>query len=477
MQKKHTKIVVTLGPSSSDAETISGLIQQGANVFRLNFSHGDKAQHSKLAETVRKVARELNQHVAILGDLQGPKIRISKFKQDSIDLAVGENFTLDSTLDSDSGDQEQVGITYKLENDCKVGQTLLLDDGRIVLEIEKIEGTRVKTKVVVGGKLSGRKGINLLGGGLSAEALTEEDIKNIKLAAELDLDYLAVSFPRSASDMEYARKICSDNDYYPRLVSKIERSEAVANDEILKLLIEASDAVMVARGDLGVEIGDAQLIGIQKKIISYARDLNKVVITATQMMESMIENTIPTRAEVFDVANAVLDGTDAVMLSAETATGKHPVRVVEAMNRIIVGAEKQSVTRVSNHRLHNKFEATDESIAMAAMYVANHMSGTSSIICFTESGDTTLWMSRIRSDIPIYALSRNEKSLRRMSMFGGVIPWHFELEGETGTEILQNAIEHLYSNKLLNKGEKVIGTFGDQLGECGHTNTMTIKVV
>lgn len=477
MRKKHTKIVATLGPSSSDTETIQELIRHGASVFRLNFSHGSAEQHSKTAATIREAASTLNQHVAILGDLQGPKIRISNFKDGPVDLVVGDSFVLDSELAADAGDQQQVGITYKLEQDCQPGQTLLLDDGRVVLEIEEISGSRVKTKVIVGGKLSARKGINLMGGGLSAEALTEEDINNIKLAAELDLDYLAISFPRAASDMDYARKICADNNYHPRLVSKIERSEAVASDEILKALIDASDAVMVARGDLGVEVGDAELIGIQKKIISYARELNKVVITATQMMESMIENTIPTRAEVFDVANAVLDGTDAVMLSAETATGKHPARVVEAMKRIIIGAEQQSTARLSNHRLHNEFGQTDESIAMSAMYVANHLKGTSSIICFTETGDTPLWMSRIRSDIPIYALSRNEKTLKRVALFGGVIPWRFELKGNEGSEVLKNAIANLLNNELLGKGEKVIGTFGDQLGQCGNTNTMMIKVV
>lgn len=477
MQKKHTKIVATLGPTSSDSNTIVGLIEQGANVFRLNFSHGDAAQHTELAKTVRAAAKQLKQHVALLGDLQGPKIRISKFKTDKVDLVVGDSFVLDSALGADDGDQSQVGITYKLENDCQVGQTLLLDDGRVVLEIVEIEGTKVKTKVIVGGKLSARKGVNLHGGGLSAEALTEEDISNIKLAAKLDLDYLAVSFPRSADDMNYARKICTENNYAPALVSKIERSEAVANDETLKLLIEASDAVMVARGDLGVEIGDEQLIGIQKKIINYARELNKAVITATQMMESMIENTIPTRAEVFDVANAVLDGTDAVMLSAETASGKHPVLVVEAMKRIIIGAEMQNITRLSNHRSQNEFASTDESIAMSTMYVANHLQGTSSIICLTESGNTPLLMSRVRSDIPIYALSHNEKTLRRVALFKGVIPWHFELKSNDGAEVLKNAIDNLLSNKLLNKGEKVIGTFGDQMGECGGTNTMAINVV
>lgn len=474
---KRTKIVATLGPASSDLQVIKDMIEAGASVFRLNFSHGDAKQHAQVASNVREAAKQTGRFVAIMGDLQGPKIRISGFVKDSVVLQQGAEFVLDENLGASDGDENQVGISYPLAEDCKPGQTLLLDDGRIELEISSITGKRVTTNVIVGGKLSAKKGINLRGGGLSAESLTDEDKANIKLASELDLDYLAVSFPRSASDMHLARKICADNDFYPRLVSKIERAEAVLSDDILGSIIETSDAVMVARGDLGVEVGDAQLVGIQKKIISLAERYNKAVIIATQMMETMIESTLPTRAEVFDVANAVLDGTDAVMLSAETAVGKHPVLVVESMSRIISGAEKQEAARVSRHRIDEMFMSVDESIAMATMYAANHLNDIEAIICFTESGNTPVWMSRIRSSIPIYALSRNYKSLNRLAMYRGVKPFHFDLDNLNAEIVLNNAIESLKNEKVINTGNKIIATYGDKVGEGGHTNVMTIKQV
>ena len=474
---KRTKVVATLGPASSDVKTIQKMIEAGASVFRLNFSHGDVAQHREVVNNVRKAAEKAGQFVALMGDLQGPKIRISDFVENSVKLKPGNKFVLDSELGSKEGDENQVGISYPLAQDCRTGQTLLLDDGRIELEIVDVAGKKVITEVVVGGQLSAKKGINLRGGGLSAESLTEEDKANIELAGELDLDYLAISFPRSASDMHTARQLCSEQDYYPRLISKIERAEAVLTDDILGSIIETSDAVMVARGDLGVEIGDAQLVGIQKKIIAMASGYNKAVIIATQMMETMIENTLPTRAEVFDVANAVLDGTDAVMLSAETAVGKHPVLVVESMTRIIAGAEDQDAAKISRHRIDEMFMYVDESIAMATMYVANHLNDIDAILCFTESGNTPVWMSRIRSGIPIYALSRNDKSLNRLALYRGVTPFHFDLDNLNAEIVLKNAITNLKKEGVIRTGNKIIATYGDKVGEGGHTNVMTIKQV
>lgn len=373
---RRTKIVATLGPATDDPEILEQLILAGVNVVRLNFSHGQPEDHIRRSELVREFSQKHALYVAILGDLQGPKIRISRFKEDRITLAVGDSFVLDADLDRDAGDQQQVGIDYKaLPQDIRPGDMLLLDDGRIVFQVERVEGNRIYCQVLVGGDLSNNKGINRQGGGLSAPALTEKDLGDIHLAAKIDVDYLAVSFPRSAEDMHQARELLIKSGGQAGLVAKIERAEAVADDETLEAIIEASDAVMVARGDLGVEIGDAELIGVQKDIIARARSLNRAVITATQMMETMIHSALPTRAEVFDVANAVLDGTDAVMLSGETAAGNYPVQTVEAMVRVIEGAEKHPQSHTSKHRLNESFIDIDESIAMAAMYTANHLGG------------------------------------------------------------------------------------------------------
>ncbi len=475
---KRTKIIATLGPASADAATIERLIRAGANIFRLNFSHGSHGDHRKTAETVRRVARDINCHVALLGDLQGPKIRTGAFREKGVQLAAGDSFTLDCELDQDAGSRSCVGVTYpQLASDCRTGQVLLLDDGRIELEITAIEGAKLHTKTVTGGLLTSNKGINLRGGGLSAPALTEKDYRDIQVAAELDLDYLAVSFPRSAEDMAIARSAAEQAGCHAQLVSKIERAEAVADDRTLDDLIEASDAVMVARGDLGVEIGDAELIGVQKQIILRARQLNRTVITATQMMETMIANSLPTRAEVFDVANAVLDGTDAVMLSAETATGKHPVKVVEAMTRIIIGAEKQPSTRKSGHRMDREFQRVDEAVAMATMYTANHLGAIKGILCLTESGNTPLWMSRIRSGIPIYAVSRHHKTLNRMCLYRGVLPLLSDQQDTEIAAVARHAIADLKAAGELNQGDLVLCTFGDALGQGGQTNTLKILTV
>jgi len=348
---RRTKIVATLGPATDKPDVLEKLILAGVNVVRMNFSHGSPEDHKKRAELVREFSAKHGKHVAILGDLQGPKIRVSRFKDGPIELKIGDKFALDASLDRDAGDATQVGIDYKeLPDDVAEGDLLLLDDGRVVLKVEAVKGSRVETSVKVAGKLSNNKGINRQGGGLSAPALTEKDKADIKTAVAIEVDYLAVSFPRNADDMNLARKLVTEAGGDLHLVAKIERAEAVADEETLDSIIRASDAVMVARGDLGVEIGDAHLIGVQKQIISRARSLNRCVITATQMMESMINSPLPTRAEVFDVANAVLDGTDAVMLSAETAAGDFPLQTVEAMVRVILGAEQhpESVSPVSS---------------------------------------------------------------------------------------------------------------------------------
>ena len=472
--RRRTKIIVTLGPSLDDAAVLERVITLGAEVFRENFSHGTYEEHAKRIQNVRDIAKKVGREVAIFADLQGPKIRIARFKNKKVILKHGEEFVLDATHPNDEGDEHIVGIDYKeLPNDVIPGDYLLLDDGRIVLVVKEISGSRIITTVQTEGELSNNKGINRKGGGLSAKALTEKDCDDIKFAATLDVDYFAISFPRSAEDMEEAKTLIKAAGSNAGVIAKIERAEAIINlDEI----IQASDAVMIARGDLGVEIGDAELPAVQKQIIQRARRFDKPSITATQMMESMVHNMIPTRAEVFDVANAVLDNTDAVMLSGETATGDHPDVVVEAMSRICLGAEKHPQTKTSKHRLECQFRAIDEAIAMATMYCANHVD-IAATICLTESGSTPLIMSRIRSAIPIFALTRHTATERKMMLYRGVYPVAFDVTTVPVEKMNRSLIDALKKLNILQKGELVIITKGDVVGICGNTNSMHIHEV
>ena len=476
-QKQHvrrrTKIVATLGPATDDEAVIGELIRAGLNVARLNFSHGTAAEQDRRIKLIRRVAGDMGRDIGVLGDLQGPKIRLQQFRDGSVMLRQGATFIIDTSHGADDGNEDVVGTTYQpLPHDLNSGDFVLLDDGRITLEVEATEGTRVVTRVVVGGQISNNKGINRQGGGLSAAALTDKDRADIVTAADLDIDYLAVSFPRSAEDVQEARRLLRAAGSEAGIVAKIERAEAVEN---IDSILQVSDAVMVARGDLGVEIGDAELPGVQKHIISRARDANRVVITATQMMESMVTSPIPTRAEVLDVANAVIDGTDAVMLSQETAIGDHPVKVIEAVARVCLGAERQRETMRSRHRLDMRFERIDEAIAMATMYTANHFD-VEAIFALTESGSTALWMSRIRSGIPIFALTRHEATRRRATLYRGVYPVEFDvLEAEPG-RVGEYVISEMITNGVIEKGDRVIFTRGDLSGITGGTNTMKIAV-
>ena len=460
-----------MGPATDTPAVVERLVAAGVDVVRLNFSHGSPEEHQRRADLVREASKKVGRHVAILGDLQGPKIRIDRFKNGQVTLAEGAPFVLDAGLDRNAGDEQAVGLTYKaLPNDVTAGDTLLLDDGRLVLKVEKVEGEKIHTTVVHGGILSNNKGINRQGGGLSAEAITDKDRADIRTAAAIGVDYLAMSFPRSAADVNECRRLMEEAGGKAAVVSKIERAEAL---ECIDEIIEASDAIMIARGDLGVEIGDAELPAVQKVLIKRAREMNRLAITATQMMESMIVNPIPTRAEVFDVANAVLDGTDAVMLSGETATGKYPDRVVEAMGRICESAEQQRTAKVSDHRINQTFQRVDEAIAMASMYTANHLN-VKAIAALTESGSTTLWMSRISSGIPIYALTRHEETCRKVSLYRGVYPVTFPTVQTTHAEANMRVIELLTSQGVVEDGDLVIITKGDLMGVQNGTNAMKI---
>ena len=471
---RRTKIVATLGPATDSEEQLEKLISAGVNVVRLNFSHGDPEDHKLRANWVRSIATRLSRSVAILGDLQGPKIRIGRFKNNKVQLNDGETFILDASLPIDQGDEKQVGLDYKhLPQDCSVGDILLLDDGRISLEVKAIEGSKITTNAINGGELSNNKGINLQGGGLSAAALTNKDKRDIKLAAELGIDYLAVSFVRSPEDVEEARTLLKAAGGKAAILSKIERAELVNDRNLLAEVITASDAIMVARGDLGVEIGDPQLIGAQKYMINEARRLGKPVVTATQMMESMIHNTQPTRAEVFDVANAVLDGTDAVMLSGETATGKRPDEVVKAMSRICLGAEKQTVEHMTRFEV-GKFEHIDQTIAHATMFAANHQSDIKAIVCLTRSGTAPLCMSRINTRLPIFAMTRYKTTERLMALYRGVEAVSFDSGSRYGPEVSDRAIAELKERGILKTGDKIILTKGESQEVEGETNTMQI---
>jgi len=476
---RRTKIVATLGPASDKPGVLEKMLQAGVDVVRLNFSHGTADDHRRRLQQVREIADRLGRTVAALGDLQGPKIRIARFKDGAVTLAEGQAFVLDMQLDSGAGCDERVGCDYKaLTRDVAAGDTLLLDDGRVVLQVESVSDSAVHTRVTVGGKLSNNKGINKQGGGLSAAALTDKDKQDLKTAIEIGVDYLAVSFPRGADDMREARALLGEAGRDIGLVAKVERAEAVADSEVLDDIIRASEAVMVARGDLGVEIGDAALIGVQKRMIKRARQLNRAVITATQMLETMITAPLPTRAEVFDVANAVLDGTDAVMLSAETAAGNYPVEAVEAMHRLCLGAEREKSAQESGHRMHEGFSRIDETISLSAMYAANHLAGVTAIACMTQTGYTPLIASRIRSGLPIVGLAHDPVAQRRMALYRGVLSILFQPGSDEDDRALNTrALGILKEHGIARPGDLAILIRGDLMQSHGGTNTLKILQV
>ena len=473
MSFRRTKIIATIGPATDDPKILEQIIKSGVNLVRINFSHGDKDTHLKRVSKVRSLAKKLGYTVGVLMDLQGPKIRTAAFKSgDSVYLAENSKFILNANLAEKAGNQKEVGISYKnLVQDVKVGALLALDDGKIILEVISIRSGKIYTSVRQGGILGSKKGINLKGGGLSAKALTSKDLKDILIAAEAKTDYLALSFVKVAEDVDRVRSLLKKANWDAGIVAKIERSEALLNPDLTKI-IKSADAIMVARGDLGVEIGDAMLPAQQKRLIKMARSLDTAVITATQMMDSMIENPIPTRAETFDVANAVLDGTDAVMLSAETAIGKYPDKVVAAMSAICLEAEKSPAISKSEHYVNTQFKSTEETIALSAMYAANHLK-VNAIASLTESGNTAKTISRISSSIPIFAISRHPSTINRITLFRGVYPLLINNKANV-INIDKIVIELLQQKKLISKGDKIILTKGEIYGKAGTTNLLKI---
>jgi pyruvate kinase len=468
---RRTKIIATLGPATDQPGMLEKLIDAGVDVFRLNYSHQTHAEHERRMKEIRKISYAHKHAVGVIADLQGPKIRIEHFKEGKVNLREGANFKINTDLGIEDGDETQVGVTYKeLAKDVKAEDKLLIDDGKVVLHVNSVKGNIIDCEVINGGELSNNKGINLQGGGLSASAVTEKDIEDMKHAASIKVDFIAISFPRDGSDVKKARQMMEECDCTAQLISKIERAEALNH---IEEIIEGSDAIMIARGDLGVEIGDAALPPVQKSLIKMARDMDRAVITATQMMESMIEHKIPTRAEVFDVANAVIDGTDAVMLSGETSIGHYPDKVVEAMSRVCEEAEKQRSVRISDHRINQRFETISEAVAMSSMYAANHI-GAKAICALTETGGTCLWMSRISSGLPIFAFTRHTATRRRVGLYRGVYPIKFDITHTDPLEANKQMIDQLIEQGQVEDGDFVIITKGDLRGTRGGTNNMKI---
>ena len=471
VSRRHTRIVATLGPATDPPDVLEAILRAGVDVVRLNFSHGDPSAQIARGAAVRVAAAQIGREVGILADLPGPKIRIETFASGKVNLGAGQRFDLVASLDAPPGDEHQVAVSYLgLPADVAAGDVLLLDDGLVQLRVESVQGDRIVTTVLNDGVLSNRKGLNKQGGGLSLGAITERDRELIAVAAGMDVDFIAISFCRTANDMHEARRIAREHGSKAALVAKIERAEAIDH---LAEIIDASEVVMVARGDLGVEVGDAELPGLQKKIIREAVARDKVVITATQMLQSMVDSPMPTRAEVLDVANAVIDGTDAVMLSQESAAGHWPVRAVEAMARICATAERQFVADTDFEQAERGLERADQAIAMATMFLCEHI-GIRAVVAMTESGGTARYLSRFRSSVPIYAFSHHGGARRRMALMRDVFPMDYDSRGQTPREAARGSIRLLVDGGLLAPGDRVIFTSGEHMQTHGATNTLRL---
>jgi len=476
---RGTKIVATIGPASTDFNILVKMIKAGVDVVRLNFSHGKAQDHIDRARLVREAAAECGREVAIMADMQGPKIRVGKFENGKIDLANGDKFILDAKWgeNGELGNQERVGLDYKaLPRDVHPGDKLLLNDGLIVLVVDSIHGSEIHTTVKIGGELSNNKGINRQGGGLTAPALTAKDMEDIKVAMTFQADYLAISFPKSATDMEMARQLANiagePFGHKPMMIAKIERAEAIP---VLQEILDASDGIMVARGDLAVEVGNAAVPALQKRMIRMARESNKLAITATQMMESMIFNAVPTRAEVSDVANAVLDGTDAVMASAETASGRYPIETVEMMAAVCVEAEQSEYNKQDTDFVNTTFTRIDQSIAYGALFTAHHLR-VKAIVALTESGSTALWMSRHNTDTPIFALTPSVTTQRKASLYRNVRAFQM-LQTAESSVVLKQAEDLMIAQGIVKKGDMIVVTWGSPMGQVGGTNALKIVKV
>lgn len=474
---RQTKIIATLGPASWDKKVLTDLLKAGVDAVRLNFSHGSYAEHERALKLLREISKAMHYHVGVIGDLQGPKVRVECFKRSPIRIKSKQRFVLNHHLAADQGDEQQVGVTYKdLYKDVKVDDILLLDDGRVELKVLATSQEQgIVTEVIHGKELSNNKGINRKGGGLSARTITEKDKRDIRMAARLKVDYLAVSFPKNADDILTAKKLLQEAGSHAAVVAKIERAEAL---QAIDSIIEVADGIMVARGDLSLEIGDAELTAVQKSLIKKTRAANKISIMATEMMQSMVTSPVPTRAEISDVANAVLDRTDAVMLSGETAIGQHPVIAVATMSRICMGAEKGEVPHphADMSLIPERPQRVDRAIALAATYLSCQLK-VSAIAALTESGSTALWMSRICPSIPIYALTPHLQTKCKVTLYRGVYPGTLDTINKTHTEVNREAAEVLKKYGIVKDGDLIIITKGDLMGKRGGTNAVKVLCV
>jgi pyruvate kinase len=466
---RRAKIVSTLGPATSDYETVKEIIEAGVDVARLNLSHGDYSVHEANYENVRRAAEDLGKPVAILVDLQGPKIRLAKFADGPHHLDVGDVFTI--TTEDVPGSKEICGTTFKgLPQDVKPGDPLLIDDGRVRLRVLDTDGVRVRTEVVVAGTVSNNKGINLPGVAVNVPALSEKDEADLRWAIRQGADLIALSFVRNAKDVERAHEIMEEEGKRLPVIAKVEKPQAV---DALEEIIDAFDSIMVARGDLGVELPLEAVPIVQKRAVELSRRMAKPVIVATQMLESMISSPIPTRAETSDVANAVLDGADAVMLSGETSVGEYPVQTVRTMARIVESTEDHGLERIAP--LGTKPRTLGGAITLAAVEIAEFTEA--SYLCvFTESGDSARRMSRLRHGLPIIAFTPNEATRRRMALTWGVRS--FLVDRKTHTDELFSQVDDvLLANGLAAPGDRVIVTAGSPPGIEGSTNDLRVHRV
>ncbi len=470
---RNVKIVCTIGPSSNTHERITQLVLAGMNVARLNFSHGNHRDHQKVIKIIRKVSQELKTPVAILQDLQGPKIRVGKFKKGSIQLVENKKFIL--TTDSVMGTEQKASVSYpSFYKDVREGQSILLDDGLLNLQVEKIVERDVHCRVVIGGILKNNKGLNIPDSILSVETLTEKDWKDLEFGLKADVDYIALSFVQSYLDVVFIKKVIAGKGKRTPVIAKIEKPQAVDD---LENIIKHADGAMVARGDLGVEMLPEEVPHIQKQIIQVCNRSGKPVITATQMLESMIYNVRPTRAEASDVANAVLDGTDAVMLSAETASGNYPIETVKTMHNIISITEKKMEASPERNRVNRKeLDSVSKAVCHSTCQVAEVVNA-KAILCLTLYGTIARTLSKFRPSKPILAISSNQQTIQRLALIWGVFPLPYcDLSGSL-EEAIEELNDLLKSNQIAKPKDNIVLTTRIPFRERGLTNSFQVLEV
>ncbi len=466
---RRTKIVCTIGPSSEAPETIEKLIQAGLNVARLNFSHGTQEEHARKITAIREIAARLGKPVAVLQDLAGPKIRIGRFASGPIRLKPGEEFIL--TARDVPGDQREVSVTYKeLPGDVQAGDALLLADGALELKVKTVRGDDIFCEVVVGGELSSSKGINLPSRSIRAPILTEKDLSDFAFGLQQGVDYAALSFVRTANDVQIARDFMKQQGREVPLIAKIEKHEALKN---IDAIIAAVDGVMVARGDLGVEIPLEQVPFFQRQIITKANRAGKPVITATQMLKSMVDAPRPTRAEVSDVANAILEGTDAIMLSEESASGNYPVEAVQTMARIAMETEKNFPFTEWTHKYEDEDKDEQMAVAQAACELAENVSA-AALITLTQSGSTARFVAKHKPACPILAPTPNETTYRRLALVWGCLPVKLPVE-EAIEPLMKCAMRAAGATGLVKAGDTAVITAGIPLQTSGITNLIKVQ--